>query len=77
MSLPMKTLKNGETVVAEQRWVPKEEARKTSREKIETKFHTLLKRFLSEDARNQLCALAWDLENLKSVDELITLTKIE
>ena len=71
------TLKNGETVVAEQRWVPKEEARKTSREKIETKLHTLLKRFLSEDARNQLCVLAWDLENLKSVDELITLTKIE
>jgi 2-methylcitrate dehydratase len=69
------TLKNGEEVSASQRWVPKEEARNTTREKIETKFHTLVKRFLPDDARNKLCELAWDLENLGKVDELISLTE--
>jgi 2-methylcitrate dehydratase len=71
------TLKNGETVSASKRWVPKEEARNTSREKIETKLHTLLGRFLPEETRNKLCALAWDLENLKGVDGLISLTAMK
>ncbi|MEQ8166123.1 MAG: hypothetical protein RIC93_08615, partial [Alphaproteobacteria bacterium] len=71
------TLKNGDVVTASKRWVPKEEARNTSREKIDAKLHTLLKRFLPEETRNKLCDLAWDLENLKGVDELISLTAMK
>ncbi len=70
------TLKNGETVVVEQRRTRDDDVNGPSREEVEGKFNRLTEHLLTSENRQQLLDLVWSLDDAKSVDNLIELTKL-
>lgn len=69
------TLKNGKTVTAVHTQTSKDMIRGLSNAEIESKFHTLNQRVMPKRARNKLISRLWDLDKIKKISEIVSLTK--
>ncbi|MEQ8195681.1 MAG: MmgE/PrpD family protein [Rhodospirillales bacterium] len=69
------TLKDGASVSAEFRQTEKDMERGLDDAEIEAKFHTLNRRRMPQKARDKLILSLWNLDRLKSVGEVVALTK--
>jgi len=70
------TTKNGRTVTALKRQMPKDIERGPSDAEFEAKFHKLAARTLDERARKAMLETIWNLDKAKRVDDLVSLTAI-
>ena len=69
------TMKNGSTVTAIHTQTSKDMVRGLSNTEIESKFKNLTQRVISESAKNKLISQLWNLDKVKNVGEILTLTK--
>ena len=69
------TLKDGRTVTAAHTQTQKDMVRGLSDAEIEAKFHKLAHQAYPEKVRNKIISRLWDLDHIKDVGEIISLTK--
>jgi 2-methylcitrate dehydratase PrpD len=70
------TLKNGETIIIEQRRTMADDTNGPSRSEIEGKFNRLTKSLLTDQNRQQLLDLVWSLDEAPSVENMVNFTQI-
>ena len=70
------TLKNGESVIVEQRRTMADDLNGPSQAEIEGKFNRLTEPLLSPENRQHILDLVWSLEGAKTIEKLIDYTQL-